>query len=576
MRPPGSTRQLLRLVGVRLRALLNVAQDGGARVALLGAAALFLVGALVYGEYRFFLRVFTMLGRQEDIPRFVVIGVLGRLHNMIFLTAFSMMLFSNVLTSVSTTYMATDLPLLHSAPIRRGTVFAVKTLEALLLASYMVWLVTLPIFVAFGAAYGSAASTAAAAAPILFLFSLPPSLLGALAALVLMRFVPARRAHQVLTALGLFAAVILLVLLRSLRPERLLDPGSADDLVALLARIEIPEAWLLPSTWAANGIVGALEGLGAGSGREAAKLALLSLPIAAVLALVVEAGYGRAFSRSGEGMPIASARAGGGLPDRLLRLLFRGASREGRALYVKDIRNFGRDSLQWSQLLLVGALIVVYLFNIRNLPFVAEMPMLRVVIGYLNIGLMGFILSAISVRYAFPAVSLEGRAFWVIRTSPIDFRRLVLSKLVLHAVPFLLLAETMVTLGHFMLGLGNDVFMLRLSLGTTALMTFGLTGLGVGMGALFPQFRWESPAQIAAGAAGIAYMTISLAFVAACVALLFVPVYHHMIALSPRWELERLSRLPVLPFYGGLVALSLLVGALPVHLGIERLRTPRD
>ncbi|MFN7976006.1 MAG: hypothetical protein U0166_27330 [Acidobacteriota bacterium] len=570
---PALVAQVILLEGVRLHSLWNRLRKGGPRLAVGLAAALALLLLFLYGEYRFFLQVFVKLGELPNMPRFLLIGVVERLHDMIFMTAFSMLLISNLLTSVSTAYMAADLPLLHSSPLRRGAIFAAKLLEALVLSSYMVWLVTMPLFIAFGRAYGSAPRTALWSLVVLLLYALPPAALGSLAALVLMRFVPARRAHQVLTGLAVLAGVVLVTLLRMMRPERLLNPEHAEDLVKLLGSIA-PTASFLPSTWASTAVVSSIQGLRDVFAHEVLKLTLLAAMLLLPLSAAATAGYFRAYSRSGEGLPASGAARRRSVFDRMLAVLLSPASRQARALSQKDARVFVRDSVQWSQLFLIAALVFVYLFNIKNLPAVEEFPYLRIFVGYLNLGLTGFILAAISVRYAFPAVSLEGAAFWVIRSAPVDYRRFLYSKLMLHFVPFGLLAETLVVLAVALLAW--DPYLLITSVYATAGMTFGLTGLGVGLGAMLPRFRFESATQIAAGVGGVTYMVLALLFITLVLGVLFVPTQQHLVAHFPSFDVIRMRTVAAWPFHVGLVALCAAVGVVPMELGLARLRMPRD
>ena len=44
--------------------------------------------------------------------------------------------------------------------------------------------------------------------------------------------------------------------------------------------------------------------------------------------------------------------------------------------------------------------------------------------AFLNLGLAGFVMATVAVRFVFPAVSAEGAAFWIIRTAPISLSRL--------------------------------------------------------------------------------------------------------------------------------------------------------
>src|SRR6059036_1905297 len=139
-----------------------------------------------------------------------------------------------------------------------------------------------------------------------------------------------------------------------------------------------------------------------------------------------------------------------------------------REFVLKDIKLFFRDTTQWSQLILLAVLVVVYVFNIKALPLHRGEPVgffYVTLVSFLNLGLSGFVLASIAARFIFPAVSLEGRQMWLLRSSPLDLRAMLWSKYwvgtlpllclalgiaivtnrMLHAPPFMMLLSTMTT-----------------------------------------------------------------------------------------------------------------------------------
>ncbi len=77
-----------------------------------------------------------------------------------------------------------------------------------------------------------------------------------------------------------------------------------------------------------------------------------------------------------------------------------------REFLLKDLRLFFRDTTQWSQLILLAVLLLVYVFNIRRLPIHSgeQIPFsLVTIISFLNLGLAGFVLAAIAARFIFPS-----------------------------------------------------------------------------------------------------------------------------------------------------------------------------
>ncbi len=199
--------------------------------------------------------------------------------------------------------------------------------------------------------------------------------------------------------------------------------------------------------------------------------------------------------------------------------------------FAKLNKSFFRDPNQWSQLLLLTALVVVYLYNFRVLPLdKSPLPsfFLQNLISFLNMGLAGFVLCAVSGRFIFPAVSLEGSAFWIIRSSPISLKNILWSKFWTGLIPLLILAEALILLSNWLL----KVTLLMAILAPLSLffITFGIAGLGVGVGAVYPRFKVENAAQIASSFGGVLFMILSMFFIAAIVILEAWPVYTLFIA----------------------------------------------
>ena len=62
------------------------------------------------------------------------------------------------------------------------------------------------------------------------------------------------------------------------------------------------------------------------------------------------------------------------------------------------------------------------------------------------------------------------------------------------------------------------------SAATIFLLSIGLTGLAVGMGALYPNFKADSAARMASGPGAIFFMVVALLFVGGIVALESLPI----------------------------------------------------
>ena len=143
------------------------------------------------------------------------------------------------------------------------------------------------------------------------------------------------------------------------------------------------------------------------------------------------------------------------------------------------------------------------------------------VYAFLNLGMAGFVMATVTVRFVFPAVSAEGAAFWIIRTAPISLRDFLWSKFWTGLVPVLLLTECLIIAGNEFLGI--DPFLKRITAVAVVFMAFALVGLGAGLGARYPRFAADNPSQVAGSYGGVAFMVVAVLFVMVMIALLGWP-----------------------------------------------------
>ena len=498
--------------------LFRLERDHITKTVLIGALTLLFVA----GDYWFFHRILIYF---NELPAQVGEILIIQLLNLLCLTFFSMLVFSNIIASLSTMYMSRDLDLLISSPIPMGHLLLSKYIHTLVNSSWMAVMFSIPVFIAYGevnfAPWGYYMVLPLIIAPFLVI----PSGIGIMITMSLMRFFPARRAYQVLSFIGLFFIAGLVMFFRFLQPEKFLGKDVPDELIMkFVENLKVPDYEWLPSSIMARTLQ-----TGAFGDWEFFWGKLLLLMAMAVVAIVVTLAIAVKIYFNGWSSAYASDRSLGPPQEerffyKIVRAIIAPFPPEVRALAIKDIKLFWRDTGQWSQLFMLGALVVVYIFNIRNLPL--ETVYLKNIVSVMNIGLAGIVLAAVAVRFVFATTSLEGRSFWAVKSSPIGFGRFLWGKFFLYLFPLLLLAEILVIASNILLGV--DGFVMAISAGTVALLTIGLTGLGVGMGAIYPVFDYENVAEISASTGAVIYMVISLAYAGISVMLCARPVYTHL------------------------------------------------
>jgi ABC-2 type transport system permease protein len=479
------------------------------RGVLFGGIGLVVCGALFQGSFW----LTSQLESYEELGDYLLrLGL-----SWLFLTFLSFLAFSGVVTTLSTFFLSEDLRLLLTAPVAVRRLFHARFLRTVAQASWMVVIFLAPVLMGIGRARCAGLALYLTALLTTVPFAVIPVAAGTLVTLFLVNTFPARRARDLLMLMGLLFAASLVILLRFIRPEQLLTVESLPDLTDFFATLQSPITPLLPSFWAGETLFASLRG-----GRDLLHLgALWTTALAAVVIVRVanERWYFTGYSRAQEA-PKARFTQWRSL-DALVRALPLSAVR--RQLLIKDLKIFLRDVGQWSQLLLLVALVFVYLYNFRvldleRIPYITAF--VKNVYAFVNLGMAGFVMATVAVRFVFPAVSAERAAFWIIRTSPISMRDFLWSKFWTGLVPVLALTEVLTVAANESLGV--DPFLKVMAALAIVFMSFALCGLAIGLGARYPRFDADAT-QVAGSYGGVAFMIQAVLFVMIMILLLGWP-----------------------------------------------------
>jgi ABC-2 type transport system permease protein len=449
----------------------------------------------------------------------------GKLLGMILIGFFSILLLSNIITALSSFFLARDLDLLVGAPVDWLKLYAAKLLETGVNSSWMVVLLAVPMFAAFGSAYHGGWLFPLLVIGVFVPFLVVPAVIGSALTLILVNVFPARRTRDILSVIAVLAAGGIVLLFRVVRPERLARPEGFRSLVEFVSVLRTPTSPFLPSEWVQRAILSWLQ-----ERPDLLPVYLLWTTAAAAFvlgALLHQRLYPIGFSKAQES---GERLVRGGAMGRFGRAIFKPLGILRRELVLKELRLFFRDTTQWSQLILLTVLVIVYVFNIKYLPLKGEgiTFFLVNVIPFLNLVLAGFVLASVAARFIFPSVSLEGRTLWLLKSSPMPMRQLLWAKFWVGTTPLLALALGIVFVTDWLLQVSD--FMFAVSVMTIAMMTIALCGMALGFGTLFPQFETENAAQIPTSFGGLMFMIASVGLIAGVVVLEARPVYGYLSA----------------------------------------------
>jgi ABC-2 type transport system permease protein len=406
-----------------------------------------------------------------------------------------LLLLGALTTGVSTLFLSTDLPALLPLPIPHARIFRRQLLRTVGASSAPLLLLALPILgVAATRSPRPAVALAAGFASLLAL-ALLAGLAGSAGALLLVRYVPPRRALLLsgfISVLGLSAA---LIGFRGVRPERLFDPIEALGLLMALGGTPPTPPSLDPAAHVARAVTRALFGDSRGLLASVILLgaaAALLVAVARILAPV----HLHALEEAQVSLP----------PPRTAGRRRPVASR-GRAIFRSETASLLRDASTPAQLGSLLALFVLQLLNLAALP--AGDAATRDVLLGLETGLTLFLMAALSLRFAYPAVSGDGRTALLLRTLPLSPARHLAIRYVVRAA-----AATVTGLALT----GANVVVLRPSAaaaGTAVLVALAgalaLPALHLGLGALFPRYDAPNAIAVALGPGGLFALVLSTA-----------------------------------------------------------------
>src|SRR5688572_24199502 len=324
------------------------------RAVLLGTLTL-IFWALIFAV------IFRLLNYFKGVPE---IGPLlaGKLLGLVLVSFFGMLLLSNVIASLSTFFLARDLDLLVSAPVDWLRLYLAKLTETCVFSSWMVVLLAVPMFVAYGIAYDGGPMFVLVVIAAFVPFLILPTVVGSAITLLLVNAFPARRTRDILTVIGLLAAGGIVLLFRLMRPEQLARPEGFRSLVEFISLLKGPTSPWLPSDWVQAALMTWLR-------QEPDPFPLYMLWSTAAAFVVIgamlhRALYAKAFTKAQES---GERWARKNFLSTAFHTVLGPLGHVRRELVEKEVRLFFRDTTQWSQLILLAVLVVVYVFNIKFL-----------------------------------------------------------------------------------------------------------------------------------------------------------------------------------------------------------------
>ncbi len=491
---------------------------------LLVVLAVFILGYLGVGYWLFFTGL-------NFLNEFQVVGTLlsQRILFLIFAFFFAMLIFSNLIIGYTTLFKNRETEWLLSLPLAHRDVYRWKFLEALVISSWALIFLSAPMMIAFGRVHAVPPHFYAQIALVYLPFVVIPALLGSWVIVFLVRVLARYRLKK---SVAIAAGAAVLLLLFAIKPVSDAEAVAQHEIVSfgqLLRHTRLSVNPYLPSAWVAQSILAWSDGLS----QRGLFYFLLLLSNALMGLLIGFEWVGRCFfgswtvalsSRAERYQREAEAKRHRGTRLSLLERCLAPVRRFSppiAALVVKDVRLFWRDPAQWIQFTIFFGLLCIYVVNLRNVALDFQNPFWETMISYLNLAASALTLSTLTTRFVFPQFSLEGRRLWIIGLAPLGLHRVLWQKFALSALCSTSVTVVLMVASSVMLHLDREKVLFFG--GAIAAMSAALSGLAVGLGAIFPNFKEDNPSKIVSGFGGTLCLVVSFIYITLFVALAALP-----------------------------------------------------
>ena len=508
----------LNILWIKYRAFLRHLKTDVRKKWLEISVSLLIIIGLAMGGYTLFVKGAYFLLEQGELGQLL----LDRIFYISWSIIFYLLILSNIITAMSTLYRSREISFLMAVPITFTSIFRMKFVENLLYSSWAVLILGIPLTFA----YGAVKSISFLNMFLLILVGLAPFLIistaiGISLLMWVIRLTRWFKMRSVLLFLGMIFIAVLWIYFKFNQQETLLTGDSAsfrflNRYLANLSRTPFP---LIPSYWLSE-LFNSLShyhwkdfifysGLFISTG-------LVGIEVSS---FVAKRHYHITFqlmegiSQRKQMLPVDKSNH-----IKLVRFeIFKKLSwltPPVRGLIVKDILQFIRTPQQWVQFLLLSFFIGVYLINLSRADVVLSYlsPFWQQAIYVLNFGFSGFFLAALTSRFVYPLISLEGKSLWILMVSPMNLSKLFKEKFWLSFVIFFTITEVVAYMSNYYLS--QSVSFTLISTAFLILMSLSLISIALGLGAVYPQFHERNPMRISSSAGGIITIMVSLFYVA--------------------------------------------------------------
>lgn len=541
-------RELLIMLNLKATGFLKSAFQWRWQSQVKNLSSVLIFGGFAVGVF-FVSRFFTgYLLNEAHIGQFLFHRFLSMLLYVFFVTVN----LGNMIVSYSTLYKSQEVGFLMSLPISHAKIFLIKFVDNFFYSSSTLALIGFSVLLGYGSVFDQ---------PWYFYFfatffiMLPFMLIaGILAVLVLMSLIKIATRIGVRWLIGIMVTLYLSAIytyFKITNPVALVHEVMKHypDVNDYFGYLDPPFIQYLPNHWVTEFMYWMVNGQPARAIPYFTLLFLTMLGLVAFASLMARRYYYKSWVAASD----AELMKG---PASSFKLKFMEFGTkwllkpQTEVLVKRDFWMFFREPSQWLHLMLMMVLLMIFVVSVGSLELKLTQPLLQAVSFLVVFLFNGFLVASISLRFVFPAPSLEGDTFWAVRTSPTSLQSLYWYKFIMSFLFVAIVAEVLSVISIYLLQ--RNFFLVLVAGAGTFCISLTLISLNLGAGTYFAMYREKNPIRIASSQGASLTFLGSMLYLTAVISILIIPLngYFQKLILygisETQWAYLPLSILAVL------------------------------
>lgn len=202
-----------------------------------------------------------------------------------------------------------------------------------------------------------------------------------------------------------------------------------------------------------------------------------------------------------------------------------------QSILKKDWFNFLREPSQVIHAVILLFLLLIFISSVSSIPFYGSQNTQVRAIILLSVFIFNiFLVSTLALRFIFPIISLEGKAFWKIRQSPNNLLKILFIKLLPYFLIILMLTFIIDVYSMRKFYLEMILFTLLISIIATTTIVF----LNFCTGALFANYSEKNPIRIASSQGASITFLVTLFYMIFLILVMYAPIEGYFEFISRR------------------------------------------